>query len=127
MPARRKSVKKKASTAHLGFEARLWLAADSRVEDETAAGNRSNNMDAAEPSGARQTARQGSPKGERGGANQYNKAENVFWVPAYARSTPSRACGTNAKQPTIGKTVDDAMIAIERRWQLASAEAQMWN
>ena len=66
-------------------------------------------MDAEEPSGARQTAT-GSPKGERGGANQY-KAENVFWVPADARWSHLQA---SAKQPTIGKLVDDAMVAIER-------------
>ncbi len=52
----------------------------------------------------------GSPKGQRGGAEQY-KAENVFWVPADARWSHLQA---SAKQPTIGKTVDDAMVAIER-------------
>jgi type I restriction enzyme M protein len=170
--ARPKSNGTKDSTATIGFEAKLWLAADSRGEAETAEGNRSNNMDAAEPSGARQPAagspqgqrggaeqykhvvlglivlkyisdtfeehrakllagegdypganpedpaepsgaRQpaaGSPKGQRGGAEQY-KAENVFWVPADARWSHLQA---SAKQPTIGKTVDDAMVAIER-------------
>ena len=39
------------------------------------------------------------------------KAENVFWVPADARWSHLQA---NAKQPTIGKTVDDTMVAIER-------------
>ena len=38
-------------------------------------------------------------------------AENVFWVPPEARWSHLRA---NAKQPTIGKLVDDAMDAIER-------------
>lgn len=38
-------------------------------------------------------------------------AENVFWVPAPARWSYIRA---QAKQPTIGKTIDDAMDAIER-------------
>lgn len=37
-------------------------------------------------------------------------AENVFWVPAQARWSYLQA---NAKQPEIGKLVDDAMIAIE--------------
>jgi type I restriction enzyme M protein len=68
-----------------------------------------NAEDPDEPSGARQPAA-GSPKGQRGGAEQY-KAENVFWVPADARWSHLQA---NAKQPTIGKTVDDAMVAIER-------------
>jgi len=38
-------------------------------------------------------------------------ARNIFWVPVEARWTHLK---TNAKQPTIGKTIDDAMIAIER-------------
>ncbi len=37
-------------------------------------------------------------------------AENVFWVPREARWSHLRA---RAKQPTIGKDVDDAMLAIE--------------
>jgi len=36
------------STANLGFEAKLWLAADSRSEAETGEGNRSTNMNATE-------------------------------------------------------------------------------
>jgi type I restriction enzyme M protein len=38
-------------------------------------------------------------------------AERVFWVPKEARWTHLRA---NAKQPTIGNLIDDAMQAIER-------------
>ncbi|MGI8836534.1 MAG: N-6 DNA methylase [Pyrinomonadaceae bacterium] len=38
-------------------------------------------------------------------------AANIFWVPQEARWPHLRA---NAKQPTIGKTLDDAMVAIER-------------
>ncbi len=38
-------------------------------------------------------------------------AANIFWVPQEARW--SHLCA-NAKQPTIGKTLDDAMVAIER-------------
>jgi len=38
-------------------------------------------------------------------------ADNVFWVPAEARWSRLQA---EAKQPTIGKTIDDAMAAIER-------------
>ena len=101
-----------ASSSTIGFEAKLWLTAD----------NLRNNMDAAEPSGARQPAA-GSPKGQRGGAEQY-KAENVFWVPAEARWSHLQA---SAKQPTIGKTVDDAMVAIERALKMSNAEARRWN
>lgn len=38
-------------------------------------------------------------------------AENVFWVPPTARWSHLQA---NAKQPTIGKMIDEAMIAIEK-------------
>src|SRR3954452_20695662 len=38
------------------------------------------------------------------------RADNVFWVPKEARWASLQA---NAKQPTIGKLVDDAMLAIE--------------
>ncbi len=38
-------------------------------------------------------------------------AENVFWVPKEARWSKLR---DNAKQPGIGKIIDDAMVAIEK-------------
>ncbi len=38
-------------------------------------------------------------------------AENVFWVPQAARWSHLQA---NAKQPTIGKLIDEAMLAIEK-------------
>jgi type I restriction enzyme M protein len=38
-------------------------------------------------------------------------SDNIFWVPAESRWSHLRA---NAKQPTIGKLIDDAMLAIER-------------
>jgi type I restriction enzyme M protein len=37
-------------------------------------------------------------------------AENIFWVPKEARWSYLQA---NARQPTIGKLIDDAMLAIE--------------
>lgn len=39
------------------------------------------------------------------------QAANIFWVPKEARWAELQ---NNAKQPTIGKLVDDAMMAIER-------------
>lgn len=42
-------------------------------------------------------------------------AENIFWVPKGARWQFLQA---NAKQPTIGKLVDDAMVAIEKENQI---------
>lgn len=38
-------------------------------------------------------------------------ADNIFWVPKEARWSHLQA---NAKQPTIGKLIDDAMLAIEK-------------
>lgn len=38
-------------------------------------------------------------------------AENIFWVPKNARWTHLQA---NARQPGIGKLIDDAMLAIEQ-------------
>jgi type I restriction enzyme M protein len=38
-------------------------------------------------------------------------AENIFWVPSEARWSTLQA---NAKQPEIGSLIDDAMVAIER-------------
>ena len=39
------------------------------------------------------------------------RAQNIFWVPKVARWSHLQA---NAKQPTIGRIIDDAMVAIER-------------
>jgi len=108
------------ASANLGFEAKLWLTADKLR----------NNMDAAEykhvvlgliflkyisDTFEEHRAKLLAGKGEYAGANAEDpdeyKAENVFWVPADARWSHLQA---SAKQPTIGKTVDDAMVAIER-------------
>jgi type I restriction enzyme M protein len=111
---------KATGTANLGFEAKLWLTADKLR----------NNMDAAEykhvvlgliflkyisDSFEEQRAKLLAGEGDYEGANPEDpdeyKAENVFWVPADARWSHLQA---SAKQPTIGKLVDDAMVAIER-------------
>ena len=119
--ARPKSTKSAAkSSAALGFEAKLWLTADKLR----------NNMDAAEykhvvlgliflkyisDTFEEHRAKLIQGEGDYAGANSEDpdeyKAENVFWVPAEARWSHLQA---SAKQPTIGKTVDDAMVAIER-------------
>ena len=109
-----------SGTANLGFEAKLWLTADKLR----------NNMDAAEykhvvlgliflkyisDSFEEQRTKLLAGEGDYEGANPEDpdeyKAENVFWVPGEARWSHLQA---NAKQPTIGKLVDDAMVAIER-------------
>ncbi len=111
---------KNDSSATIGFEAKLWLTADKLR----------NNMDAAEykhvvlgliflkyisDTFEEQRAKLLAGQGDYAGANPEDpdeyKAENVFWVPAEARWSHLQA---NAKQPAIGKLVDDAMVAIER-------------
>jgi type I restriction enzyme M protein len=104
--------------ATLGFEATLWAAADKLR----------NNMDAAEYkhvvlgliflkyiSDAFQEKHGLLLKEKDLGADPEDPdeylSENVFWVPKEARWSYLKA---NAKQPTIGKVIDDAMVAIER-------------
>ena len=106
--------------ASLGFEAKLWQAADKLR----------NNMDAAEykhvvlgliflkyisDAFEEHHAKLIAGKGDFAGANPEDKDEylaaNVFWVPKEARWSHLQA---SAKQPTIGKIIDDAMVAIER-------------
>ena len=118
--ARTRSNATKDTSASLGFEAKLWLAADKLR----------NNMDAAEykhvvlgliflkyisDSFEEHHARLKAGKGGYAGANPEDpdeyRAENIFWVPPAARW---RYLQDSAKQPTIGKIVDDAMVAIER-------------
>ena len=108
------------TAANLGFEAKLWLAADKLR----------NNMDAAEykhvvlgliflkyisDTFEEHRAKLLAGEGDYVGANSEDpdeyKAWNVFWVPANSRWSYIQA---NAKQTNIGKTVDDAMVAIER-------------
>ncbi|MFO0916530.1 MAG: type I restriction-modification system subunit M N-terminal domain-containing protein [Pirellulales bacterium] len=108
------------SSANLGFEAKLWLAADKLR----------NNMDAAEykhvvlgliflkyisdsfdEHHAKLVAGKGSYKGVNPEDPEEYRAENIFWVPKEARWSHLQG---KAKQPTIGRLVDDAMVAIER-------------
>ena len=104
--------------ATLGFEAKLWQAADALR----------NNMDAAEYkhvilgliflkyiSDAFE-AKHTELDAQRGeGADPEDpdeyRAENIFWVPPEARWSYLKGA---APQPTIGQIVDDAMAAIER-------------
>ena len=104
--------------ANLGFEAKLWLTADKMR----------NNMDAAEYkhvvlgliflkyiSDSFEEMHQRLLATQDEGADPEDadeyRAENVFWVPKEARWPHLQG---KAKQPTIGKLIDDAMVAIER-------------
>jgi type I restriction enzyme M protein len=117
MPAKAKT---NNSTANLGFEAKLWRAADKLRNNMDAAEYKHVVLgliflkyisDAFEEMRAKLTAGAGEYAGaDPEDADEY-RAENVFWVPKEARWSQLQA---NAKQPTIGKLVDDAMVAIER-------------
>ena len=107
-----------ASAATVGFEQKLWAAADALR----------NNMDAAEykhvvlgliflkyisdafEAKHAELAAQQAEGADPEDPDEY-RAANIFWVPKEARWTQLKA---SAPQPTIGKLVDDAMAAIER-------------
>ena len=106
------------TAANLGFEAKLWQAADALR----------NNMDAAEykhvvlgliflkyisDAFEAKHAELESQKAQGADAEDPDeyRAVSIFWVPKEARWSHLKA---NAPQPTIGTIVDDAMTAIER-------------
>jgi type I restriction enzyme M protein len=102
--------------AHLGFEDKLWAAADKLR----------GNMDAAEYKHVvlgliflkyisdafmeKFTALQGDKHADPEDKDEY-LADNIFWVPPEARWSYLQK---NAKRPEIGTLVDDALTAIER-------------
>jgi type I restriction enzyme M protein len=113
-----KKLKNTETTANLGFEAKLWAAADALR----------NNMDAAEykhvvlgliflkyisdafEAKHAELAAQKDEGADPEDRDEY-RAASIFWVPKEARWQHLKA---NAPQPTIGTLVDDAMAAIER-------------
>src|SRR3990170_4753486 len=117
MPKETKS-KKASNGATLGFEQKLWQAADALR----------NNMDAAEYkhvvlgliclkyiSDAFEAKHAELEAQKKQGADPEDpdeyRAASIFWVPKEARWAHLKA---SAPQPTIGTLVDDAMAAIER-------------
>ena len=114
----RATAKNNDTTANLGFEAKLWAAADALR----------NNMDAAEYkhvvlgliflkyiSDAFEAKHAELEAQRKEGADPEDpdeyRAASIFWVPKEARWPHLKA---SAPQPTIGRLVDDAMVAIER-------------
>jgi type I restriction enzyme M protein len=114
--AKGKKAKANGNGANLGFEAQMFLAADKLRKN-------------LEPSDYKHVAlgliflryisiafeaRRAALLAEDAAAaedpDEY-LAENVFWVPKVARWSHLQA---NARQPTIGKLIDDAMAAIEK-------------
>ena len=110
--------KQKMNGGPLGFEAKLWAAADALR----------NNMDAAEYkhvvlgliflkyiSDAFEAKHAELEADKKSGADPEDpdeyRAVSIFWVPKEARWQFLKA---NAPQPTIGRIVDDAMSAVER-------------
>ncbi|MEZ4221379.1 MAG: class I SAM-dependent DNA methyltransferase [Polyangiaceae bacterium] len=113
-----RTASKSASGAVVGFEQKLWQAADKLR----------NNLDAAEYkhvvlgliflkyiSDAFEEKHAALEADRSSGADPEDpdeyRAENIFWVPKEARWAHLQG---KAKQPKIGKLVDDAMVAIER-------------
>lgn len=120
MPRAKKTAKAKRTTsaAKLGFEAKLWQAADALRGSMDAAEYKHVVLgliflkyitDAFEELHASLEAErdQGADPED---PDEY-RAQNVFWVPAKARWSRLK---NQAKQPTIGRLVDDAMEAVER-------------
>src|SRR5450432_4034292 len=115
--SRARSSSKNNSTANLGFESKLWLAADKLRSNMDAAEYKHVVLgliflkyisDSFEEMRAKLLAGEGEYEGsDPEDADEY-RAENVFWVPKEARWSFLQA---SAKQPTIGKVVDDAMVA----------------
>ena len=111
-------VKNNDSSANLGFEQKLWAAADALRNNMDAAEYKhvvlgliflkyiSDAFEAKHAELAAQKAEGADPEDQ----DEY-RAANIFWVPKEARWTHLKA---SAPQPTIGKIVDDAMAAIER-------------
>jgi len=118
MPAKKNTKTKNGNGATLGIDAQLWQAAD-KLRGHLDAAEYKNVVlgliflkyisDAFELLHSRLVAKQ------KEGADPEDRdeyvAERVFWVPKEARWSHLKA---NAKQPTIGNLIDDAMLAIER-------------
>jgi len=131
MPKSKRSPANANNGAHLGFEATLWAAADKLRGHMDAAEYKHVVLgliflkyisDAFEEHHTQLLHEAANPKSEyyvkeerarykvAEDRDEY-RAENIFWVPTEARWPFLQA---NAKQPTIGKLLDEAMVAIER-------------
>ena len=110
----------KGTGANIGFEGKLWLAADKLRGTMDSSEYKHVVLgllflkyisDAFEEVHARLAEGKGDYQGSNPeDADEYT-ARNVFWVPKVARWAHLQA---KAKQPEIGKLIDDAMVAIEK-------------
>jgi len=105
--------------ANLGFENKLWEMADKMRGHMDAAEYKHVVLgliflkyisDAFQAKYDDLAARQDTDYTDPEDRDEYS-AENIFWVPKEARWDKLQA---GAKQPTIGKLIDDAMVAIEK-------------
>jgi type I restriction enzyme M protein len=117
-PKKSKEASSSSSGANIGFEAQLWKAADALRSNMDAAEYKHVVLgliflkyisDAFEEQFAKLQAdkKQGADPED---PDEY-RAVNVFWVPKEGRWS---VLVKNAKQPHVGKIVDDAMLAIEK-------------
>ena len=106
------------SGANVGFETQLWRAADALRSNMDAAEYKHIVLgllflkyisDAFEERHAQLEAEK-DDGADPEDVDEYRRL-NIFWVPIEARWSKLKSA---AKQPTIGKIVDDAMLAIER-------------
>jgi type I restriction enzyme M protein len=118
MSAAKANTKTSSSGVTIGYEAQLWQAADTLRGSMDAAEYKHVALgliflkyisDAFEEQRAKLVAH-AAEGADPEDPDEY-RAENIFWVPREARWETIQA---NAKQPTIGKLLDDAMEAIER-------------
>jgi type I restriction enzyme M protein len=114
--AKTKNTTERGNGSRLGFEATLWAAADKLRGNLDAAEYKHVVLgliflkyisDAFEEQHAKLSNEPGADPEDR---DEY-LALNIFWVPIEARWSYLQG---RAKQPTIGKDIDDAMVAIER-------------
>lgn len=119
--ARRKNDSKSSNnenSANIGYEAKLWQMADALRGSMDSSEYKHVVLgliflkyisDAFDEQHARLLIEQASGADPED-PDEY-RAQNIFWVPSEARWSSLKA---QAKQPTIGKLVDDAMTATER-------------
>jgi type I restriction enzyme M protein len=127
--ARRKSkpTASNATAANVGYEAELWRMADALRGSMDAAEYKHVVLgliflkyisDAFEEQRARLDAER-AEGADPEDPDEY-RSQNIFWVPPEARWAHLKA---QARQPTIGRLVDDAMAGIERDNPALPAEA----
>jgi type I restriction enzyme M protein len=130
--ARAKKAKKSSNGANLGFEETLWQAADKMrghmdpseykhvvlgliflkyISDAFEERHKWLIAETANPKNQEFFVAEKQARYRTVEDRDEYASENIFWVPPPARWSYLQA---NAKQPTIGKLIDDALVAIEK-------------